>query len=221
MWIVIDGAAGSGKTWLQTKLIYKEWQQNERIYANYDLNFSDDNERVKRFYTLDECYNLTHGVIAFDEIQDLAGHWFNMPVPFRSKIAHHRHHRLTVFSNTQDFKDLHIEIRRNVHVRYRCTSLFRFPEKDSVKPILQVIKVIKKMKSISSTADEPRFIQVGRSHIYFISKYWTKEYYDTHADIDFERFVCKMIIQKRALKSPTAIMKIIDRELIAKGKKRL
>ena len=137
MLVIIDGPAGAGKTIFQTWLVRGEWKCGEKVWANYDLKFSPDNEDVHRFYNLDETYNLSHGVVAFDEIQDLVGYWNSMPIAFRNKISHHRHNYLTVYANTQDFKDLHTELRRNTHVRYRCRSLFRFPfnEKDkSGKP---------------------------------------------------------------------------------------
>jgi hypothetical protein len=222
MWVVIDGAAGSGKTWLQTKLVRREWRAGENVFANYDLYFSEKNEDIYRFYSLDETYNLTHGVIAFDELQDLAGYWNAMPISFRNKIAHHRHHKLTIYSNTQDFKDLHTELRRNVHVRYRCSSILRLPISEAKMPIFQWIKVTKRVKVSSSHDNEPRFEKIGRTKSYFLSKYWTKSYYNTHANIDFTKYLCKLIYEKK-MPNQAGIwrLKMVDRDMISQGKARL
>lgn len=222
MLIVIDGAAGSGKTYFQTKLVRIEWKGGEKIYANYDLKFSDDNEEIFRFFNLDETFKLTHGVLAFDEIQDLAGYWNSMPVAFRNLISHHRHRGLIVYANTQDFKDLHTELRRSTVIRYRCRSIFRIPSSETKKPILQLIRVDKKIKALSSNTDEPRFTSAGKPKYYLISRFWSREYYDTLANIDFERFICRYTFRK---KDPDKMgkwtMKIIDRDLILRGKRRL
>jgi hypothetical protein len=222
MWIVIEGLAGSGKSWLQSRLIREEWRRGATVWANYKLMFSESNDDVHRFNLLDEIFHLTKAVIGIDEVQDLAGHWVSIPVSFRNKIAHHRHHHLDVYSNTQDFNDLHVELRRNVHEIYRCQSLFRFPRKDRVKPLLQIVRVIKKVRQITNDTDRINFKKIGRQKFYFISRLWTREYYDTYADIDFTRFVCKLECeQKKGQKKPEWIMKIYDRDMIANGKARL
>lgn len=222
MWVVIDGLAGSGKTWFQTKLIREDWRQGSKVHANYKLTFSDKNEDIYRFYTIDETYHLNKGVLAFDEMQDLAGHWQGMPISFRNKIAHHRHQMLDVYSTTQDFNDLHVELRRNVHVRYRCESLLRFPNKDSVLPILQILRVTKKTRQIKQDNDDIRFMKFGRSKLYFISRYWTKKYYNTHANIDFNRFICKVEYEKKPQqKKGKWIVKIYSRDLVSRGKARI
>jgi len=221
MWIVIEGEAGSGKTWFQTKLVRREWQNGEKIYSNYDLTFSPKNEDIHRFYSLDETYRLERGILSFDELQDLAGYWQSMPISFRNKIAHHRHHLLTVYSNTQAFRDLHTELRRNVHIRYRCRSVLRFPFNDAKLPIFQWIQINKKTKVAINANDEPKFKAVGRTKNFFLSKYWTRSYYNTHANIDFNRFVCKLIYKRKNNERGCWILKVIDRDLISQGKKRL
>ena len=104
---IIEGLTGHGKTYFQTKLIMKEWKELCKIYANYKLYFSEDNENIYRWHELPEIYHLTKGVIGIDEAQDLAGHWITMPSSFRNKLAHHRHQGLDIYATTQAFQDLH------------------------------------------------------------------------------------------------------------------
>lgn len=222
MLINIDGLAGSGKTWFQTRLLYQDWLADQNVWANYKLIFSKDNKRVGRFSTVAETYYLTHGTLAFDEIQDFAGHWFAMPIAFRQKIAHHRHNYLDIITNCQDFNDLHVEIRRNTHERYRCESILRFPRSDNVKPIFQIIRVTFKKRVVKADNDDIRFQKIGRAKFYFISRWWTRVLYETHADIDFNKFLCKIFYEKKIKeKKGHWIMKIYARDLISRGKARL
>ena len=222
MWIVIEGLAGSGKTWLQTYLMRKEWKRGAEIHANYNIKFSEENERVHRFFAIDELYHLTKSVIGFDEIQDVLGHWMSMPISFRAKIAHHRHHYLDVLCNTQDFNDIHVELRRNVHEVYRCQSLFRYPYKDSAKPLFQIIRVIFKTRQAGDDNDRIKFKKQGRARFYFLSRLWTKEYYETFANIEQQQFLCKLSYEKKiSNKTGTWKIKTIDRDLINSGKRRV
>jgi len=222
MWVVIEGLAGSGKTWLQTRLMRREWKLGAAVYANYQIKFNENNDDVHRFYSIDETYNLTKAVIGFDEIQDLVGHWLSMPVSFRNKIAHHRHHKLDVYCSTQDFNNIHIQLRRNVHEIYRCQSLLRYPKKDRVKPIFQLIRVIKKTRQVGSDTDAIKFKKDGRPKYYFLSRFWTREFYNTFADIDYNKFVCALKFEKKE-KQKTGVwtLKIVDRDMISQGKARI
>ena len=140
MWTVIEGLTGSGKTWLQTQLIRKEWLNGADAWVNYPVNFSDDNNGVFRWHALEEIFHLNKAIVGIDEAQELVGFWQSMPVSFRSKIAQHRKHFLDFYTTTQDFNNIHIQLRRNVHEIYRCESLARFPRKDRIKPLFQIIK---------------------------------------------------------------------------------
>lgn len=222
MWIVIDGLAGSGKTWLMSKLMYKGWKHGRKVWANFKLTFSKTNKDVHRFYLLEETYQLTEAILGFDELQDLAGHWQGMPISFRNKIAHHRHNFLDVFCTTQDFNDLHVELRRNVHERYRCESIFRFPRSDSVKPILQLIRVVHKTRQIKYDNDEVRFRKLGWAKLYFISRWFSRELYNTHANIDFNKYICKFQYEKKPGQRKGAwVYKMYSRDLVNQGKARL
>lgn len=222
MWIVIDGLAGSGKTWLQTRLIRKEWQRGSAVYVNYNVKFSEDNEDITRYNNLDELYHLSVATVGIDDAQKLAGFWLQMPITFRDKIALHRHHNLDIISTTQDFMNMHIQIRRNVHILYRCQTLLRFPMNDRVKPIFQWIRVVKKERKLSDDADSIRFKKVGRAKWHFISRFWTRKYYDTYEDIGAERFLCKIKYEKKlGSLSGRWVGKIYSKSLVNNGKARL
>lgn len=221
MFTVIEGLTGSGKTFLQTKLIHREWKTGADIWVNYPVKFND-NEGVTRWTSIWELYSLHGGIIAMDEIQELVGHWFSMPISFRSKIAQHRKHQLDFYATTQDFNNIHVQIRRNVHILYRCYSIFRFPRSDSKKPIFQVIRVIKKERRISNDYENIKFLKVGRASFYFLSKYWTKTLYNTYQDVNLQKFLCKIkLTRKENQKKARWVMKLYNRDLINQGKARL
>jgi len=50
----------------------------------------------------------------------------------------------------------------------------------------------------------------------WVSKYWTKTLYNTYADIGFERFICRIKLDKNKW-----LGKVYSRELINQGKARL
>jgi hypothetical protein len=224
---IIEGLTGAGKTYFQTKLLLKEWQQKQKIFANYKLYFSEKNEDIFRWHELNEIYHLTHGVLGMDEIQDLAGHWLAIPASFRQKLSHHRHQELDIYATTQAFQDLHIEFRRNTHEIFRAINVLRFPKRETKKPIIQIVRVIKKKRMITNDQDNIKFGIVrfglfGRGKIFFISKYWTKKTYDTFANIDFDKYICKFICEKKTKTQKREwIFKIYNRDMVSTGRAKL
>ena len=190
MMIVIDGLTGSGKTYLMSRLLLKARKQGDPIYANLSLNFPNDNEEVYRWHSLSETYNLTGGTIGIDEGQKLfsSRNWLNLPLTFADKIASTRHEHLNIITTTQDFGHIDILIRSNIHERYSCRSVFRFPKREKFKPIFQIIKVVHKIRSFDDTTGI-KWTKSG-SAIKFISKYWTRQLYDTYANINLSHFIC-------------------------------
>lgn len=197
MMTVITGLTGSGKTWLMSRLLLKARKNGEIIYPNLSLNFPNNNEGVVRWHTLSETYNLKHGVIGIDEGQKLfdARNWADLPVSFAEKIASSRHHFIDIITTTQDFGHIDVRIRSNIHVQYNCQSLFRFPKNDRIKPLIQIIRVIKKQRSFNDT-EGIRWNKVG-SQTRLISRLWTKTLYDTYANIDLSHFICRITRDKK------------------------
>lgn len=213
---VITGLTGSGKTWFMTRLMLKDWKSGANIYTNLPLYFPNNNERVERWHNLDELYHLNGGVIAIDEGQKLfdARRWASLPVSFAEKIAQHRKHFLDIYTTTQDVGHIDLRVRTNIHELFNCQSLFRYPKNDRVKPILQLIRITKKKRIISE--GERLIWEVVEKKMFFISRFWTKEIYNTYGDIGFEKFLCKIKRENGKWKA-----KIYSRDLVNSGKARI
>ena len=217
MIILITGLTGSGKTWFMTRLMLNDWKNQADIYSNFPLYFPNDNERIHRWHNLDELYHISNGVIAIDEGQKLfdARRWGSLPISFAEKIAQHRKHYLDIYTTTQDIGHIDLRVRSNIHELFNCQSLFRFPKNDRVKPILQFIKITKKKRVVSATDDRLKFEKVNNKY-FFISRFWTKELYNTYGDIGFNKFICRIKREKNKWRG-----KIYSRDLINRGKARL
>lgn len=194
---VITGLTGSGKTWFMTRLALKRRKLGDTIFANLSFQFPNDNEGVVRWHALSETFNLTHGVICIDEGQKLfdAHSWPFLPMAFAEKIASHRHQGIDILTTTQDFGHIDIRVRSNVHELYHCQTVFRFPKNDRVKPLLQITKITKKQRSFDDVSGIKWSIVNKKT--YFISKYFTKELYNTYANIDLSHFICHIKRDKK------------------------
>ena len=218
---VITGPTGSGKTYLMSRLMYRDWLRGSNVFSNFPLHFNKknviENEGVTRWHNLDELYSLNHGIIAIDEGQKLfdARRWASLPVSFAEKIAQHRKHFLDIYTTTQDLGHIDVRVRSNIHELFNCQSVIRLPVNDRVKPYFQIVRVTKKKRAI--TADTERITwQKVKIKYHFISRYWTKELYDTYGDIGFEKYLCKIEYDKKKW-----TVKIYSRDLINQGKARL
>lgn len=194
---VITGLTGSGKTWFMSRLLLKRWKQGENIYPNLALNFPNDNERVIRWYNLDETYNISNGVLGIDEGQKLfnARTWAFLPIAFADKIASTRHQFIDVITTTQDFGHIDIVVRQNVHELYNCHSLLRIPKNERKKPIIQLIRITKRNRIFDDSLGVKW--TKGRSKLHLISRFWTKDLYNTYANIDLSHFICQIKRKKK------------------------
>jgi hypothetical protein len=214
---VITGLTGAGKTELMTRLIHHEWKQGSTIFTNYPLTFNSDNTDIHRWHNLDELYHLNNGIITIDEGQMLfdARRWASLPMTFLAKITQHRKHNLDIYTTTQDLGQIDVRVRVNIHQLYVCESIFRWPRNDRVKPILMIVKIVRKKRIMTGDTERLQWLKVG-SKLHFISRYFTQELYNTYGDINFERYICK--IRKRNGKWQA---KIFARDLVNQGKARL
>lgn len=192
MIILITGLTGSGKTWFMSRLLYKRWKKGENVHANFSLTFPKADERVSRWHNLSEIYDITNGVIGIDEGQKLfnSRSWMFLPVEFADKIASHRHQFLDIITTTQDLGHIDNKVRDNIHELYNCRSIFRFPKNERVHPLLQIIKIIRKERTYDDTVGV-RWVKKG-GKVRFISRLWTKELYNTYANIDLSHFICQI-----------------------------
>lgn len=217
MIVIFAGPAGSGKTILMSRLLRKRWKKGEIIYSNFPLWFDEDQNNIVRWHNLAETYHLKKGCLAIDESQKLldARKWSTLPSSFTEKIAMHRHHHLDIFTTTQDFGHIDVRMRTNAHELFECRSIIRLPGKQTVKPIFQICKAIRKTRSFNSETQSIRWTKTGSRRI-FISKFWTKTYFDTYGEVGGPHFVCR--IQSTCGKWKG---KLYSRELTDRGKARL
>lgn len=214
---VITGLTGSGKTWYMTKLIHRDWQRGAKIFANMPLTFNENNDDITRWHNLDELYHLNRGVIAIDEGQKLfdARRWASLPVSFAEKIAQHRKDFLDIYTTTQDIGHIDVRIRQNIHELYNCQSVFRWPRNERQHPILQLVRITRKARQITTDTERLSWKIVNRK-MFFISRLFTKKLYDTYATVGMERYLCRIKREKKEWRA-----KIYSRDLVNSGKARL
>lgn len=193
---VITGLTGSGKTWLMSRLMLKEWKSGIDVYTNFPIYFSPANENIYRWNSLSETYHIKNGLIAIDEGQKLfnARLWAILPMTFSEKISQHRHHFVDIITTTQDLGLIDINMRRNIHQLYKCKSIFRFPRDDRREPIIQIITITKLQRSLE--ANDIRWDKAGNK-LHFISKFWTKKLYNTYGNLDLPKFLCHIKRDKK------------------------
>lgn len=221
MIILIQGPAGSGKTFLMSRLILREWTRGVEVYSNFNLFFDEERTNIRRWYTLDETYGIENGIIAIDESQAIldAREWQKLPPAFKNKIAMHRHDHLDIYTTTQDMGHVDIRLRSNIHELYTCASVLRFPRNERVKPDFQIIRVSKKERSFDSENQRVKWVLSGKPKLYFISRFWTKKYYDTYNKLALTRMICQ--IEQDKNKRKQLIGKLYSREILSAGKARM
>lgn len=223
---VIQGPTGSGKTLKMSWLLKSYYKQGLKIYTNQPFWFDKESTGtgVYRWHNIEEVYNAKNGVIAIDEAQKLfeARRWNNFPLSFSDKIGQHRKHLLDIITTTQDLSHIDFKIRSNIHQLYTCKSYFRFPKNERKKPILQWIGVIHQKRDFSLGENRTVWLTGGKMRWYFVSKFWTKKYYDTYQDIDLEKYVCRIKYEKKVgQKKGKWLGRIYSRDLVNSGKAKL
>jgi hypothetical protein len=215
---LITGATGAGKTFLMVKMARIEWKKGADLFSNFPVWFDEARTGIGRWHNLDELYGLNNGIILIDDGQRLfdARRWASLPPAFAEKIALSRHDHIDVITNTQDISHIDVRIRQNVHELFACQSLLRIPKNDRVKPIFQWIRYVKKMRVKSDDTERIIWRRSGRPRWIFLSKFWTKTYFDTYTNFGLTRYVCKTI-----LKNKVWLLKCYSRHLVNSGKARL
>jgi hypothetical protein len=219
---VIDGPTGSGKTFFMVNYLVKsDWKYGHKVYTNFPVWFDEEKTNIERWHILDELYHVENGIICIDEGQKLfdAHRWKGVPISFSEKIAQHRKHKLDIYTMTQDLGHIYKRFRDNIHNLYSCRSVFRYPKNERRKPALQIVQVIHKTRSVTSD-NRVHWKITGRRKIY-ISKYWSKTYYNSYQDIGFNKVLCKIKHEKkRGVKTGKWTGKLYSREVINAGRAR-
>ena len=223
---VIQGATGSGKTWFMVQLMRQYWKQGDQVFVNFPVWYDQEKTGagIVRWHSLPELYSVSKAVIGIDEGQKLfdARQWKRLPASFAEKIAQHRHHHLDILTTTQDLLHIDYRIRSNIHVVYTCHSLLRIPRNERVHPHLQIIRITKQERSANQLNNRVMWLTTGRGKYHYLSKFWTKTYYDTYAEVDLDRFLCRIkYIKKPGEMKGNWIGKIYSRDLVNSGKARL
>lgn len=215
---ILTGSAGSGKTFIMVRLIKKRWKKGENIFTNFPLWYDEDHTRVQRWHRLEETYNLKQGILTIDESQKLldARNWNLLPASFRDKIAMHRHHHLDIFTTTQDLGHIDLRMRSNAHRVIACRSLFRFPTNQNLKPLFQIVRATVKERNFDGESGRVGWQKSGHKKHFFISRLWSRTYYDTYGEVGSPKFLCKMY--RRGGKW---FGRIYARDLVENGKARL
>lgn len=220
---LIDGQTGTGKTWLTTRLAFQAWKKGFNIYTNYPLNFGSD-EGIMRWHNLDELYHLKNGIIIIDDAIKLldAQKWYLLPSSFKEKISGHRHDHLDIITNIQNFYQINIDVRRNVHKLISMQSFFRSSADDRKRPLLQIIYAVERQRTSNFETGSTRWKQFGRTKIFILSRLFTRTLYDTFDNIYLDRYICKLKYEKKMTdKRGIWTGKIYSRELVNQGKARI
>jgi len=214
---LIEGPTGAGKSWLMAWIGYKKWKRGAAVFPNFVVKFSPENQDITRWHNLDELYHLKHGVILIDEAPKLmeARRWASLPLNFAEKIAQHRHDFLDIITCTQSFSHIDIRVRENVHVRYLCQSVMRFPLDETSHPMIQLIRITKKVRQNVADGEQIRW-RVASRRFALISRYFTKDLYDTYYNFNTEKYICKLKLNQKEWK-----LCLYSREMIDRGKARL
>lgn len=214
----IIGLHGSGKTWFMVnKFLYPHWKAGGNILTFNQLFFSPENERIERFWQLNDLYTANNVLIGFPELQKLlnAGAWRSLPTMFIDLLCQHRHSQVNIVGDTQDLMQVDIQLRRHIAELFVCQSIFRFP-KDETKPaIIHWIKVQKKIRRFDTSNDRVLFKSEGWPKFYFISLLWTKKLYDTFEKSNLSRYLLWAL-----RKDKKWTIKMASRQLVSAGKVR-
>lgn len=218
MIIGIEGLANAGKTFYCTKLLKREWKKGSRIHSNYKLLFSESNENIFRWKALSELYNLKNGIITVDEASIVLDNqnWMRLPQGFKDLIAKHRHHKVDIYTTMQNYLDIDVKVRKNIHELYTTECIFRIPKNQRVKPIIQISTIMKKRRVYGESHSIRWANAWAFKRLMIISRLWTKAYYDTYADMDLDKYLCQMKIQKGK-----PLLKMYSREIVDRGKRRI
>lgn len=218
MIVIFTGPAGQGKTFVMSRIVRKEWKKGEAIYPNFPVWFDHDASNIFKWNMLEETYHLKKGILMIDESQKLldARNWALLPPSFRDKIAMHRHHHIDIYTTTQDLGHIDLRLRSNAHRVISCKSIYRLPKTQKEKPLFQIIRAISRERKWESQTNSVMFEKKGKNRYYFLSRLWTKTYYDTYGEVGLQKSLCKVY-----RKGGKWFARIYGRDLVERGKARL
>jgi hypothetical protein len=221
--ILISGDTGAGKTeFCVNNILLKKWKKGYSILSNSPLKFPNNNERVEDFRKIHELY-LKKGtkekplVVFVDEAQKLVpkGGMGDFPSIFLDKLTQGRKHYIDFVTTTQQMANVHVDLRRLLHDWYNIETIFKFPKTEWSYPIIQINRITLYQKVKTPDPFEVKW-EKKKIKFRFISRYFTKELFDTYKDIGMEKYLCKLMLDKNKWTA-----KFYDRSLVERGRARL
>jgi len=196
------------------KFLYPHWQAGGNILSYNQLNFSDDQERVQRFWQLSDLYTASNVLIGFPELQKLlnAAAWRSLPPMFADLLSQHRHSQINLVGDTQNLMFIDPNLRRHIAELFICRSMIRFPTNEAIPALFHWISVQKKIRIMDEKTDSIKFVKAGRAKWYVISRFWTKNFYDTYEKTNLSEYALWA-----TLENGKWAVHLVNRQLIAGG----
>lgn len=167
------GRPGNGKTLYTCRKIYQLCERAEKIKKKYGLerkvwvnlplsnSFVERYQDVLRFWEDPNEFVGQKGIdVVYDEIAvDFgASAWKDTPQDLRAFFAQHRHYGVEIYANTQDYKDVDINIRRRVARALLLRKMCGSPDPSPTMPPIKHVWgwVIGRSVDPQQAEDEPK-----------------------------------------------------------------
>jgi hypothetical protein len=211
MLITIDGAKGSGKTYLMAQQQKKD-SATMPVLCNYDLFSIKD---VKKFHYLHQIFGQRQTSIGIDEGPKYfdARKFMSFPPQFAEMVAGDRHDDNKIYITTQGFDHIDKRVRQNTDILISVNRIYRWPSEQNQPAIIQISRY-KKFKKKIDNKGRVRWVMFEKK-FFLISKFF-KKFYNTYEKISGDDYFLKIKWKK---KKPTIML--ISRGMIESGKKRL
>jgi hypothetical protein len=211
MLITIDGAKGSGKTYIMAKMQKKD-SETMPVMANYNL---DCGKNIKKYNYLHQLFGITQTSIGIDEGQKYfdARKFMSFPAQFAEMVAGDRHDHNRIYITTQGLDNVDKRVRLNTDTLISVFRIFRIPF-EMTKPAIFQISRYKILKKRIADNGKLKWKVIDRKFL-IISKFF-KKIYDSYEKISNDEYNIKIKWKKR---KPTILL--ISRSMIESGKKRM
>lgn len=210
MLITIDGAKGSGKTYIMAELQMADALKMP-VCGNYQLNC----DTFHKWQFLHQIFGLTGESIGIDEGQKLfdARRFMSFPPQLAEMVAGDRHDHNKLYITTQNFDNIDKRVRQNTDILIHVDCLFRFPFNPNKKAFFQLSRkktYVKRMK------DNGRITWKCVDKKFFTISFLSKNLYNTYEKISLDDYYTKILWKKR---KPTLM--IVCRSMVESGRKRI
>jgi len=211
MLITIDGAKGSGKTYLMAKMQMED-SAKMPVRGNYSLFL---NKGFKKFQFLHQIFGVVGESLGIDEGQKLfdCRRSMSFPPQFAEMVAGDRHDHNRIYITTQGFDHIDKRVRDNTDILISVFRIFRFPFDQRLPAFFQLSHYTKFIKRINNNG-RVRFIPIEKK--FFVISKLRKKIYNTFEKISLENYFQKLIWRK---KKP--VLMIVCRSMVESGKKRI